>query len=121
MSSSPSQETRQAEARAAVVASLNSVGSSYTADLQARSEDHHTSKAAIDLQEKELQKQTRALANDSAQWEKLLNSTTRQMRDFGDVQNWAEMIERDLLVVEETLRLAEGREESDNASGTPGL
>jgi len=121
MSSSPDQETRQAEARAAVVASLNSVQSSYNVDLQARSEVHGTSKSAIDLQERELQRQTRALASDSMQWEKLFNSTTKQMRDFGDVQNWAEMIERDLLVVEETLRLVEGREESGNASGTPGL
>lgn len=30
------------------------------------------------------------------------------MRDFGDVQNWAEMLEREFCVLEETVRLVEG-------------
>lgn len=118
MSSEPDATQRQAEARAAVTATLNAVGSSYDTDLQARATDLHTSAATISKQENELAKQTEALKQRSQQWKKLADTTTKQLNGFGDVQNWAEMIERDLLVVEETLRLVEGRAASDNISGT---
>jgi len=39
------------------------------------------------------------------------------MRDFGDVQNWAEMLERDFMVLEETMRLVEGGGEVERESG----
>lgn len=35
------------------------------------------------------------------------------LKEVGDVQNWAEMIERDLLVLEETVKLAEERKEEE--------
>jgi len=108
------------EARTAVTASLSSIGNSVTADLQARASDLHENAAAIEKQEKKLAKQTAALAKQNDQFQNLLDKSTRGLNEVGDVQNWAEMIERDLLVVEETLRLAEGREERENASGTNG-
>jgi len=108
------------EARTAVTASLSSIGNSVTADLQARANDLHENAAAIEKQEKELAKQTAALAKQNDQFQTLLDKSTKSLNEVGDVQNWAEMIERDLLVVEETLRLAEGREERENASGTNG-
>jgi hypothetical protein len=108
------------EARTAVTASLSSIGSSITADIQTRANDLHANAAAIEKQEKELAKQTAALAKQSAQYQKLLDKSTKSLNEIGDVQNWAEMIERDLLVAEETLRLAEGREERESASGTNG-
>lgn len=108
------------EARTAVTASLSSIGSSITADIQTRANDLHTNAVAIEKQEKELAKQTAALAKQSAQYQKLLDKSTKSLNEIGDVQNWAEMIERDLMVVEETLRLAEGREERESASGTNG-
>jgi len=112
---------RTAEARAAVTATLKSVGSSYNTDLQQRAADLHANSKAIEKQERELAKQTAALAKQSAQWEKLIGKSTKQLNEIGDVQNWAEVIERDLLVIEETLRLAEGRPDQANASGTNGL
>jgi len=118
MSSEPDTARQKAEARAAVEASLQSVESSYDADLRSRAVALHSSAASIAKQEKELRTQTQALAKQSAQWRTLANKTTKQLNEFGDVQNWAEMIERDLLVIEETLRLAEGRPASDNISGT---
>ena len=53
------------------------------------------------------------------------------MNEVGDIQNWAEMIERDLLVLEETVRLVDdgkaedrrnegGERREENASGTSG-
>ncbi|EON64724.1 hypothetical protein W97_03957 [Coniosporium apollinis CBS 100218] len=120
MSSNTDSARRTAEARAAVTASLSSVGSSVDAGLRARAKDLHANEAAILKQEKELAEQTAALKKEAAQWQKLADTSTKQLNQIGDIQNWAEMIERDLLVVEETLRLAEGKPAAENASGTNG-
>lgn len=107
----------QTEARAAVLASLESAGSNYDTQLQRRAADLHKNAAAIAKQEANVKKQTAALAKESAKWQKELDKTTRGMKDFGDLQNFAEMMERDFLVLEETLRLAEGGEQIESASG----
>ena len=123
---------RQTEARAAVTASLTSVGASVDNEMRTRTADLHANSAAIAKQEKELAKQTAALAKQTAEWDKLLQGGTKKLNEVGDIQNWAEMIERDLLVLEETVRLVddgkagrgeggERREEREgNASGTGG-
>jgi hypothetical protein len=121
---------RQAEARAAVTASLTSVGASVDNEMRTRTADLHANSAAIAKQEKELAKQTAALAKQTAEWDKLLQGGTKKLNEVGDIQNWAEMIERDLLVLEETVRLVDGgeaagggdgrREREGNASGTGG-
>ncbi|OMP85527.1 putative biogenesis of lysosome-related organelles complex 1 subunit 1 [Diplodia seriata] len=122
-SQSPSQtpdEQRVAEARAAVTASLSSVGGSMNAEMRQRAADIHANAAAIEKQEKELAKQTAALAKDGDKWQKMADQNVKKLNEMGDLQNWTEMIERDLLVVEETLRLAEGEADQGNASGTNG-
>lgn len=119
-SSSTDAARRTAEARAAVTASLASVGASVDNELRTRTADLHTNSQAISKQEKELAKQTAALAKESAQWEKLLNGGTKKLNEVGDIQNWAEMIERDLLVLEETVRLVDGKGKEETATGTGG-
>lgn len=52
-------------------------------------------------------KQAVALSKQTAQYQKIADEGRDKLKEIGDVQNWAEMIERDLLVVEETLRRAE--------------
>ncbi|KAF1989028.1 hypothetical protein K402DRAFT_411127 [Aulographum hederae CBS 113979] len=111
-------ERRTAEARAAVSASLASIGGSYDVEMRRRASDLHANAAAITKQEQELAKQTAAMSKQSVQWQKLADTSTKKLNEIGDIQNWAETIERDLLVLEETLRLAEGREPVENASGT---
>ncbi|KAL5116233.1 hypothetical protein ACEQ8H_005898 [Pleosporales sp. CAS-2024a] len=111
---------RTSEARAAVTASLASVGASVDNEVRNRTADLHANSAAIAKQEKELAKQTAALAKESAQWEKLLQSGTKKLNEVGDIQNWAEMLERDLLVLEETVRLVDGKGKEETASGTAG-
>ncbi|KAF2834164.1 hypothetical protein M501DRAFT_1001475 [Patellaria atrata CBS 101060] len=109
---------RTAEARAAVIASLSSVGHSVDAEIRTRASDLHSNSAAIAKQEKELAKQTAALAKQTAQWTKLVDTSTKRLNEIGDAQNWAELMERDLLVLEETLRLAE-EEASAKSNGHP--
>ncbi|KAF2659376.1 hypothetical protein K491DRAFT_689247 [Lophiostoma macrostomum CBS 122681] len=120
MSSDTEASRRTAEARAAVTASLASVGGSVDTEIRTRAADLHMNSEAIKKQEKDLAKQTAALAKQSAQWQKLADTSTKKLNEIGDIQNWAEMIERDLLVLEETLRLAEGKDAPDSASGTSG-
>ncbi|TID24255.1 hypothetical protein E2P81_ATG02558 [Venturia nashicola] len=122
---SPSQSAeddarRTAEARTAVTATLSSVGSAYDIDLQRRAADLHANSKVIEKQERELINQTAGLAKQSAQWEKMISKSTKQLNEIGDVQNWAEVMERDLLRIEETLRLVEGRPDEGNISGTNG-
>jgi len=107
----------QAEARAAVLASLESAGSNHDGRFQRRAADLHTNAAAIGKQELELKKQTDALAKESAKWQKEVDKATKGLNQFGDLQNWAEVMERDFLVLEETLRLAEGEHPIESASG----
>jgi uncharacterized protein GlcG (DUF336 family) len=108
---------RTAEARAAVTASLLSVGSTLDAEMRTRTADLHSNSAAISKQEKELAKATASLARDTKEWEKLLQGGTKKVKEVGDIQNWAEMLERDLLVLEETARLVDGKGEESGTGG----
>ncbi|OQO12840.1 hypothetical protein B0A48_02304 [Cryoendolithus antarcticus] len=107
----------QAEARTAVLASLNSAGSSYSHDLQTRARDLHANSAAISAQESDLTRNTAALKTETAKLSKEVDGTMKGMRELGDLQNWTEMLERDFMVLEETVRLAEGGEEVGRESG----
>jgi hypothetical protein len=113
---SPGSRT-QAEARAAVLGSLEAAGSNYDSQFQRRAADLHSNAAAIAKQEAEVKKHTAELAKEAAKWQKELDKATKGLNEIGDVQNWAEMIERDFLVLEETLRLAEGAPLMESASG----
>jgi hypothetical protein len=104
---------QQAEARAAILASLSSIGASIDADVRTRTADLHTNSKAIAKQEKELLKQTAVLSKQSDQWQKLGDASTKKLNEVGDVQNWAEMLERDLLVLEETVRLVDEERAAD--------
>lgn len=94
------------------------MGAHIDSDLQGRASDIHTNSAAIQGQERELQAQTARLAKTTDRWQKELLTNTKKMNEMGDLQNWAEVLERDLLVLEETVRLAEGRKDEGNISGT---
>ena len=107
----------QAEARAAVLGSLGSAGSNYDNRMQRRAADLHANSNAIAKQEDQVKKNTTALTKESAKWRKELDKTTQGLKEFGDLQNFAEMMERDFLVLEETMRLVEGGQEVESASG----
>ncbi|MCJ1432845.1 hypothetical protein MMC27_002203 [Xylographa pallens] len=111
---------RTAEARSAFLASLTSVGSQGDAELHARAQDIHTSAAALARQDAAVATQTDALARQTAQYQQLADDSRGKLKEIGDVQNWAEMIERDLLVLEETMRIVDGEEAEEAARGAGG-
>ncbi|EDP54847.1 hypothetical protein KXX33_005628 [Aspergillus fumigatus] len=109
--SSPTLSQRTLEAKAAFTASLRSVGANYDAELRDRARTLHGNAAALDKQEAELRRTTAELRRQNEQWERVADTAREGLKEIGDVQNWAELIERDLLIVEEMLREVEAREE----------
>lgn len=104
---------RTAEAKAAFTASLNSVGSNLDSDLRARAATIHENASALEKQQDDLQRSTKELSKQNDSWQKVADMGREGLKEVGDVQNWAELIERDLLVLEETVRLAEERKEGE--------
>ncbi|KAF2154332.1 hypothetical protein K461DRAFT_312266 [Myriangium duriaei CBS 260.36] len=109
---------RPSAACSSAMAKLDSVASSHRADIESRASVLNASEKAVCKQDKQLRKNTETLAKQNEQCEKLVDATYKALTEFGDVQNWAEMIERDLLILEETMRLVDGLPESENISGT---
>ncbi|KAI9777112.1 MAG: hypothetical protein M1839_009068 [Geoglossum umbratile] len=89
-------------------ASLSAVGSTLDAELRPRITTIHSNSAALASQQADLAKQTAKLQKESAQWQKVADNSRGKLKELGDFENWAEMLERDLQVLEETLRIADG-------------
>ncbi|KAI1091514.1 hypothetical protein F5B19DRAFT_264659 [Rostrohypoxylon terebratum] len=101
------------EARAALVASMSNMLDS---ELQSRASLLHSNAAALTKQEKDVVKGTEALRKENDKLEKLARDTERKIKELGNVQNWAEVLERDFLVLEETMRLVrEGSGSGDDS------
>lgn len=107
----------QAEARAAVIASLESAGSNHDSHFQQRAADIHSNAIAIANQEDEIKRNTNALEKEHLKWKKEADRATAGLKAVGHVQNWAELMERDFMVLEETMRLVEGGQKIESASG----
>ncbi|KAI1800959.1 hypothetical protein F4811DRAFT_487451 [Daldinia bambusicola] len=99
------------EARTALVASMSNMLDS---ELQSRASLLHSNAAALAKQEKDVIKGTEALRKENDKLEKLARDTERKIKELGNVQNWAEVLERDFLILEETARLVR------NGSGSGG-
>ncbi|KAK2593796.1 hypothetical protein QQS21_008504 [Conoideocrella luteorostrata] len=112
----PSSETQRhvSEARAAVVASM---GNLLDSELQSRAGILHDNAAALDKQERDVLRATEGLRKEREKLAKEADNASRKVKELGNVQNWAEVLERGFLVLEETVRLA-NREGSDAGSGS---
>ncbi|KAI1471228.1 uncharacterized protein F4812DRAFT_170912 [Daldinia caldariorum] len=117
MESNPSLPSRTTqlhinEARAALVASMSNMLDS---ELQSRASLLHSNAAALAKQEKDVIKGTEALRKENDKLEKLARDTERKIKELGNVQNWAEVLERDFLILEETARLVRNGSGSDDS------
>jgi len=110
------QQQRTAEARNAFVGTLHSVGSHADTAFQTRAQDIQANAAVLARQESGVQRETAALARQTAALSKVADDAAGKLKELGDVQNWAEMLQRDLLVLEETVRIVdeEGKEVAKN-------
>lgn len=93
-----------------------SIASTHLKPIESRSKAIHEASSAIKDQERQLREDTARLARQSKKWEKLVDKGTKELKEIGDVQNWAEVIERELLVIEEVLRIVEGESEAGTGS-----
>ncbi|KAJ5755485.1 hypothetical protein N7533_005028 [Penicillium manginii] len=111
-------EHQKKEALAAFTATLHSVGTNLEAPLLDRASTISSNAIALQRQETELAASTARLARQNAQWAGLADETRDGLKEIGDVQNWAEMIERDLLVLEDMMDDVEGvGYDSDSGGG----
>ena len=107
----PADPQRTAEARAAFTAHLTSIGNTHISSLEGRVSDIHSNSSAISKQEADVVKQTKKLAVEAKKHQKVADDAAEKLKELGDIQNWAEVLERDLLVLEETMKMGEAGED----------
>ncbi|KAI0389705.1 hypothetical protein F5Y17DRAFT_109513 [Xylariaceae sp. FL0594] len=111
-SSSPSSsQLHVVEARAAFIASMSNMLDS---KMQSRASLLHANAVALSRQEQQVARATDDLRKENDKLAKTARDAGRQLKELGNVQNWAELLEMDFLAIEETLRLVrEGGTHSD--------
>lgn len=114
------QQQRTAEAKTAFTASLLSVGANHDAELRSRAKTLHENTNILSKQEADVARTTADLGKQNEQWEKVTDKARDGLKEIGDVQNWAEVIERDLLVLEETVRMVEEGGRDGHGEGSAG-
>ncbi|KAH6646731.1 hypothetical protein BKA67DRAFT_580417 [Truncatella angustata] len=98
---SPSSPQQTAQARAALVGTISNLLDS---ELQSRAELLHQNARALEGQERDVAKATEALRKENDKLLKVVREGSRKVLETGNVQNWAEVLERDFLVLEDTMR-----------------
>lgn len=111
------EDQRQKEALAAFTATLHSVGTNLEAPLRERATIINSNALSLERQEAELAGQSAKLAKQNEGWERMADETRAELKEIGDVQNWAEVIERDLLVLESMMDEVEGVGSEDSSLG----
>ncbi|ETS78907.1 hypothetical protein PFICI_08760 [Pestalotiopsis fici W106-1] len=99
--SPPSSPEQTAQARAALVGTISNL---LDTELQGRASLLHANAKALEKQERDVAKATEALRKETDKLVKVVKQGSEKVREAGDVQNWAEVLERDFLVLEDTLR-----------------
>ncbi|KAG5920604.1 hypothetical protein E4U61_007684 [Claviceps capensis] len=112
---SPSTQHFVAEARTAVVASM---GNLLDSELQSRASLLHSNAMVLDKQEGDVVRATDMLRQEREKLAREADQAARKVKEVGDVQNWAELLERGFLVLEETIRLANGGDGERSGSGS---
>ncbi|KAK6825766.1 hypothetical protein PG987_013260 [Apiospora arundinis] len=105
------------EAREALVATMSNL---FDTELQSRASLLHANASQLSRQESDVAKATEGLRKETDKLAKVARDAGRRIKETGNVQNWAEVLERDFLVLEETLRLAREGSEGDYSSSGSG-
>ncbi|KAI6781814.1 uncharacterized protein J7T54_004980 [Emericellopsis cladophorae] len=105
----PSPPQHISQARAAVVASLSNM---VDTSLTPRATLLHANAEGLSKQERDVERATAALRKEREALGKEADRAARRLKEVGNVQNWAEVLERQFVVLEETKRLVEEGSES---------
>ncbi|KAI4716578.1 hypothetical protein E4T48_07241 [Aureobasidium sp. EXF-10727] len=82
----------------------------HTTPLTERTEAIVSASQSIDAQKRALVQDTQKLLRQAEELEKTIGQSVDQLKEMGDLQNWTEVVFRDISVIEETLRMAEEQE-----------
>ncbi|KAI5791596.1 GCN5-like protein 1-domain-containing protein [Peziza echinospora] len=85
--------------------SLQTLGSQVDADLRDRITTIHLNAQTLETQTRTLKNRTASLSKTTRQWSGMAEGARSRLKEIGDIQNWAEMIEHELLVMEETMNI----------------
>jgi GCN5-like protein 1 (GCN5L1)/PHD-finger len=92
---------------------MHNIGSHLDSTLKSRAANLHANNTVLEKQLTELQSGTKALAKETDKLKKIADDAAKKLKELGNVQNWAEVMEREMLILEETVRLANESEEED--------
>lgn len=92
------------------------MGNLLDSELQTRASILHENAAALDKQERDVLRATEALRREREKLAREADGAARRVKELGNVQNWAEVLERGFLVLEETVRLANRDSGSESGS-----
>ena len=95
---------------------MTNIGSSLDSSLRSRAQNLHDNSKQLEKQQKDVIKATDSLRKETDKLKKVADEGARRVKELGNVQNWAEMLERDFLVLQETLRLVDRGSGSDSGS-----
>ncbi|PWY89515.1 hypothetical protein BO94DRAFT_490515, partial [Aspergillus sclerotioniger CBS 115572] len=91
------------EAISAFTATLHNTATSYTTPLVDRAHTLTTNATNLERQQLDVEKSTAALAKQNDALARVAEEARLGLKEIGDVQNWAEVIERELLVLEDVV------------------
>jgi hypothetical protein len=93
---------------------MTNIGSSLDRNLKDRAQNLHDNSKQLEKQQKDVLKATEGLKRENDKLARELRDGSRRVKELGNVQNWAEMLERDFLLLGETLRLVREGSESNS-------
>lgn len=96
------------QAAARLETGLNLVPHAIEAPLKDKMTEAHENIRRIGRQVDRLESHTFAVRKLVKQYKNLVHSTDHRIKELGDVQNWAEMLDQDLRVLERVAALREG-------------
>ncbi|KAF8472075.1 GCN5-like 1 [Kalaharituber pfeilii] len=96
---------RAEESRKHLHTTLHNLGSQIDTDLRDRITTIHQNAQSLETQTRTLKNRTAALSKTTRQWSAMTEGARSRLKEIGDIQNWAEMIEHELLVMEETMNI----------------
>ncbi|KAH0283536.1 hypothetical protein M436DRAFT_51386 [Aureobasidium namibiae CBS 147.97] len=91
----------------------------HTTPLTERTEAIVSASQSIAAQKRILIQDTQKLSQQAQELEKTMNQSVDQLKELGDLQNWAEVVFRDISVIEETLRMVDEQEANNQGGDNP--